>query len=265
MATIGISEFTFGYAFLYEQTRKNWANLKAAPVLPSLQKEKDEGWDAHLPLQGVDFYYQFKLSDHLSRGNSRYIADGTYSAPYYRLSLHRRDNNRQHQRLRKLAETNQNVYYVAPQFDTIDDFNAAFFSSQIADQSRLIPVRECDDINDGEQHHITFQLNQPQWSQHSERKHHEMSFVGRDIEKLYGATRRKWKPIDKGFAEALFERTAAAVRQVIEREDHRVARAALPLLDFNPRSAERNAVLLRASQVVSVVLGATLVIVGTSE
>ena len=61
MATIGISEFTFGYAFLYEQTRKNWANLKAAPVLPSLQKEKDEGWDAHLPLQGVDFYYQFKL------------------------------------------------------------------------------------------------------------------------------------------------------------------------------------------------------------
>jgi hypothetical protein len=48
MATIGISEFTFGYAFLYEQTRKNWTNLKAAPVLPSLQKEKDAGWDAEL-------------------------------------------------------------------------------------------------------------------------------------------------------------------------------------------------------------------------
>jgi hypothetical protein len=265
MATIGISEFTFGYAFLYEQTRKNWTNLKAAPILPSLQKEKDEGWDAHLPLNGVDFYYQFKLSDHLSRGNARYIADGTYSGPYYRLSLHRRDNNRQHQRLRKLAETNPNVFYVAPQFDTLDDFNAAFLSSQIAEQSRLIPVRDCEDIIDGEQHHITFQQNQPQWIQHSERKRHETSFVGHDIEKLFGATRREWKPIDKAFAEALFERTAVAVMQVIEREDRRVARAALPLLDFNPESAERNEVLLRASQIASVVLGATLVIVGTSE
>ena len=82
MATIGISEFAFGYAFLYEQTRNNWGNLQAAPVLPSLQKEKDEGWDAHLPLTGIDFFYQFKLSDHLSRGNASYIADGTYNAPY---------------------------------------------------------------------------------------------------------------------------------------------------------------------------------------
>ena len=265
MATIGISEFTFGYAFLYEQTRKNWANLKAAPVLPSLQKEKDEGWDAHLPLQGVDFYYQFKLSDHLSRGNARYIADGTYSGPYYRLSLHRRDNNRQHQRLRKLIEASPNVFYVAPQFDTIDDFNAAFLSSQITDQSRLIPVSECEDIFDGDQHDITFQLNQSQWLEHSETKRHEVSFIGRDMEKVYGGTRREWKPIDKPFADALFERTAGVVRQVIEREERRATRTALPLLDFNPRGAKRSEVLSRASQIASVVLGATLVIVGTSE
>jgi hypothetical protein len=264
MATIGISEFTFGYAFLYEQTRKHWANVKAAPVLPSLQKEKDEGWDAHLPLQGVDFYYQFKLSDHLSRGNASYIKDGTYVGPYYRLSLHRRDNNRQHQRLRELAKVNPNVFYVAPEFDTIDDFNAAFLSSQITDRSRLIPVSECKDIFDSDQHHISFQLNQVQWLEHSERKRHEMSFVGRDMEKLYGSTRRKWKPIDKPFADALFQRTAGVVRHVIEREEGRDA-AALPLLDFNPGRAERSELLLRASQIASVVLGATLVIVGSSE
>ena len=28
MASIGISEFTFGYAFLYEQTHANWGNLR---------------------------------------------------------------------------------------------------------------------------------------------------------------------------------------------------------------------------------------------
>jgi len=65
MAEIGISEFTFGYAFLFEQTQANWGGLKAAPVLPSLQQEEQEGWDARLPLNGTDSYYQFKLSDYL--------------------------------------------------------------------------------------------------------------------------------------------------------------------------------------------------------
>ena len=58
MAITGISEFSFGYAFLYEQTRRNWGTLRAAPILPSLQKEADEGWDANLPTHGVDYYYQ---------------------------------------------------------------------------------------------------------------------------------------------------------------------------------------------------------------
>jgi hypothetical protein len=54
MVEIGISEFTFGYAFLYEQTQANSSDLKAALVLPNLQQEKLEGWDARLPLTGTD-------------------------------------------------------------------------------------------------------------------------------------------------------------------------------------------------------------------
>ena len=46
MVAIGISEFTFGFAFLYESTMANWNDLVAAPVLPSLQQEQNEGWDA---------------------------------------------------------------------------------------------------------------------------------------------------------------------------------------------------------------------------
>jgi hypothetical protein len=88
MAEIGISEFTFGYAFLFEQTQANWGNLRAAPVLPSLQQEEQEGWDARLPLNGVDFYYQFKLSEYLWRGNATYIRNGMYNNPYYRIWLH---------------------------------------------------------------------------------------------------------------------------------------------------------------------------------
>jgi hypothetical protein len=85
------------------------------------------------------------------------------------------------------------------------------------------------------------------------------------MEKLYGLTRPKWQPIDKPFVDALFERTAMAVRQVLEREEAHVAGVAVPLLNFNPSGAGRTEVLLRASQIASVVLGATLVIVGSSE
>src|SRR5688572_27998574 len=101
MTITGLSEFSFGFAFLFEQTHRNWPGMKAAPVLPSLRQEADDAWDAHLPLQGLDYYYQFKLTDYLFNWNAKYIADGTYHSPYYRIAFHSRDNNRQHRRLRK--------------------------------------------------------------------------------------------------------------------------------------------------------------------
>ncbi len=265
MVQVGISEFTFGYAFLYEQTHANWGNLQAAPILPSLQQEEQAGWDAQLPLNGTDFYYQFKLTDYLSRSNASYIKDHTYAGPYYRLAFHRRNNNRQHQRLRDHSVTNPHTYYVAPEFNAADDFHAAFLAQQLTAQSRLIPVADCDDINDSDQHYITFQPNQVDWIQHSEKKLHDRSFSGRDLQKVYRESHRDWKRVNKPFTNALFEKTARVVRSVLEKEEPRAMQTALPLLDFDPNQAERGEILIRTSQILSVVLGVTLVLVGTSE
>ena len=185
MAAIGISEFTFGYAFLYEQTQTNWTNLRAAPVLPNLRQEQEEGWDAYLPANGIDYYYQFKLSDYLSRANATFIRDDTYDGAYYRIALYRKDNNRQHQRLRDHSRANPNTYYVAPEFNRVDDFHTAFLANQITNNSRIIPVSACDDILDSDQHYLTFQPGEPAWNQHSERKRHDLSFSGRELEALY--------------------------------------------------------------------------------
>jgi hypothetical protein len=100
MVSIGISEFTFGFAFLHEQTIAQWDGLTAAPILPSLQQEASAGWDAHIPLEGEAFFYQFKLTDYLFRSNATFIRDGTYSGPYYRIDLHKRNYNNQHRLLR---------------------------------------------------------------------------------------------------------------------------------------------------------------------
>lgn len=265
MASIGISEFTFGYAFLYEQTRANWVNLQAAPILPSLQQEQEAGWDAHLPTNATDFYYQFKLTDYLSRRNASFIADGTYAGPYYRLSFHRKDNNRQHQRLRDHSLANPNTYYVAPEFNSASNFHAAFLGQQLTAQSRIIPLADCDDVHDGNQHYITFQPNQVGWIQHSEKKRHERSFFGRETEKLYRESQNEWTRVDRDFAVNLFDKTAKVVRSVLQKEEPNAQAAALPLLKFNPNHAARKEILLKTSQILSVVLGVTLVLVGTNE
>ena len=101
MADLGLSEFTFEFSFLYEQVSKNWNNLQTFPLLPSLIKENKIGWDAMLPTKGAMYYYQFKQSELFYRGNAKYISDGTYHAPYFRIKLHKADYNKQHRILWK--------------------------------------------------------------------------------------------------------------------------------------------------------------------
>jgi hypothetical protein len=266
MAIVGLSEFTFGFGFLYEQTTANWGELKAAPILPSLQQEQDVGWDARLPLQGTDYYYQFKLTDYLERRNAKHIQDGTYDGAYYRFHLHKKNNNRQHQRLREHCTENPFTYYVAPEFNTLDSFNSSFVAKELRERSRLIALADCDDIADGQQHYITFRANDPGFTQHSSPKRHEQTAFGRNLPEVYRSSHQHWAAIDKPFAERLFEKTRDTVTRNLAREERfRIRREVKLLEDFVPQQASRREILLRAADVLSTFLGVTLVIVGTSQ
>jgi hypothetical protein len=264
MVALGISEFTFGFSFLYEQTRLHWGDLIAVPVLPNLRQEADQAWDAHLPTNGTDFYYQFKLSDYLVRGNAKYIADGTYNGPYYRFALHKKDENRQHQRLRQHAQSNPHTYYVAPEVFDLDAFNASFLAHQITPNSRIIPLQDCDDINDGEQHYITFQPGSLEWFQHSEKRRREKSFSGKEIVRFYEESRPGWKRIDEEYTANLLRNTVETSRKIAVVEQNMDQQPALPLQGFQPERERPETVLLQASQLLSAFFGLTLVIVGTN-
>jgi hypothetical protein len=263
MADIGISEFTFGYAFLFEQTQSNWGNLKAAPVLPSLQQEELQGWDAQLPLNGTDFYYQFKLSDYLSCRNATYLRDETYNSPYYRFWLHRRYENQQHRRLRQHCHGNPNTFYVTPEFNSIDEFNSRFLARQITSNCRIIPLNLCDDINDGNQHCITFQPGDPSWILHSEPNRQEKSYNGRELGALYESSSNRWHRIDASFAEQLLDKTREIAKKVIAEEGD--LRQVYPLLDEPVIERDRRHFLLRVADILSVTLGLTLVLVGSRD
>jgi hypothetical protein len=248
----GISEFTFGYAFLFEQTRRHWGTLVAAPLLPSLQQEADEGWDARLPTVGTPFFYQFKLSDYLWAGNSKYIRDGTYSRPYYRIALHRRDRNRQHRLLRRLTLRHPHTYYVAPEFTGIAKFNASF---------RLIPVERCRDYTDADQHFITYQPGDPAWIEHSEPLRHESSERGEGIESLYRTSEDQWRRIDLQYAQEWYSAMLEDVRSSrggTTRGEELTDYLLEGELDFQ----DRNAVLMAAAELVATHCGATTMLVG---
>jgi len=235
MVELGISEFTFGYAFLYERTRKYWDSLVAAPILPSLQQEAEKGWDARLPKRGCDFYYQFKLSDRLERTNARFIADGTYGGSYYRIKLYARNFNRQHRMLWRHAKSNQHTYYVAPEFETIDDFNQAFLSNTITEHSRLIPLRQCDNYSsyDSEQHYITYRENDSEFHQHSKASRHEKSRSGKELEKIYDESRQSWRPINEDFADEILEQTKEKLFTLTNEE-----RYVFSFVDFYEKEAD---------------------------
>jgi hypothetical protein len=141
--------------------------------------------DAHLPLIGDAFFYQFKLSDYLYRSNAKYIQEGIYPGPYFRLSLHQRDNNKQHRLLRAHWHNNPNTFYVAPELRTINQFNDAFLDRSLTQNSRLFSLGDCDDIDesDSSQHYLTFRHGIEEWNFHSEGKRKNRSFFGKNIER----------------------------------------------------------------------------------
>lgn len=267
MIAIGLSEFSFGYAFLHEQTLAHWNDLTAAPILPSLQQEANEGWDAHLPLHGDAFFYQFKLSEYLYRGNARFLRDGTYQSPYYRVTLHRRENNRQHRLLRAHALQNPNTFYVAPELRTVIAFNNAFLSHTLTGHTRLFSLTDCEDVDpaDGSEHCITFQQDAAAWDFHSERVRKERSFFGSRLEDLYRERTRIEQPIDLGFARGLLDRAVLSAREMAAPETEQAAALTRRLLEEPAIPLSRRDLLQRVADLSATVFGLTMVIVGTAN
>jgi hypothetical protein len=265
MALTDLSEFTFGFAFLFEQANRHWP-LKAVPILPSLQQEADQGWDAKLPTVAKDFYYQFKLSDYLANGNAKYIKDGTYSHPYFRFALHPRENNRQHRKLRQLAQTQPDTYYVAPEVHQFDVFTNAYLNGNLTAYSRLIPVKDCPDVSDGRQCYVSYQTGSTAWKFHGSRYDREISILGADLERFYRQSMKQASPLSDRFADDIFQRVRRAGFQALRTQPSEMLDEKMwpeILQDRRRKDTEsRRESLIAAAQILHAVFGCTLVLVG---
>ncbi len=205
MAKLGISEFSFSFSFLHEQVNRNGRPF-CVPVLPSLRRESDVGYDAKLPKKGIDYYFQFKMSDYLRGGNAKFIKDGTYRSLYYRIALHKAKKNKQHNLLYMLSQKNPYVYYVAPKLRTDQSFYDACVRRLVTVSSMMIPVDSCGYVSDSLQHFVTYPEFGYEWHFHSKPKRFDNAIEGERIVSHFAESSKNWVAINKEFALNVYER-----------------------------------------------------------
>lgn len=262
MVAIGFSEFSFGFAFLEEQLFRYRSGMRCAPILPSLREEAVQGFDAHLPARGIDFYYQFKISDYLWRKNATYLSDGTYSMPYYRFWV----DTAQHQRLFRLAQHKHYTFYVAPRMRNRETFDNAFLTNTVTPRSVLVPVHDCGKINDTG-HCITVPENSRGWKFHSEAKHFESEINGEELEGFIEKSRQHWQSIDDKFANKLVEGLLSHAEKTIEWKRLQVKKALEAFYHGYQETKSKDHIhkLLMAARISSYFFGANLILVGEKE
>ena len=204
------SEFSYGFAFAHEYVTRN-PGLKAAPELPSLVKEAETGHDLKLGYRGHSKYFQFKLSAFLNRRNTIHWKD--HLGSHYRVRVTTRprygrpSGTDQHTRLKRLATTVDDVFYVAPRFHSEYEFNGLFAQARVTDNSLWAPLKDLPWVTDDDVHFMTFTRNQkkPWW--HSEVVELKGDFTA---EEHYGRI-RETVTIDENFFKNLRGKLRAAV------------------------------------------------------
>ena len=122
----------------------------------------------------------------------------------------------------------------------------------------------CEDITDDAQHCITFGAGEEAWVIHSEEfRRHDRSYIGEQLGELYRESFRQWHKIDIGFVRFLFDKTREIARRVIAEEEPSRVSVQRPLLDDVTGGANRRELLLRTADILSAILGVTLVMVGS--
>lgn len=161
----GFSEFSYGYALTEDYVRNLSAPLIAAPVLPSLIEEADEGWDLKLSTPGIPILLQFKLSDYMKYRSAGQFA--TFNRPYYRFKLWPPKRSKQHEHLVKLDNGANNVHYVAPGFHLTSELNSAYLTQEVVKQSIFVRPSFVGNLPDDKQHFVAFARNQGgQWDKY---------------------------------------------------------------------------------------------------
>lgn len=207
------SEFSYGFAFTHEYI-SHTPGLTAAPELPSLIDEADKGYDLKLGYKGYPRFFQFKLSVYLNRSNAIHWLH--HYQPHYRVRLTTRvrpnqfRGTDQHSLLKRLADSVDSVYYVAPKFHSQAVFDRLFSRGVVTTNSLWAPLESLPLVHDNDVHYMTFTRTDatPVW--HSESVRLEGKFTAEEHYAAMGEA----ETIDEEFFRNLRLKLLVASREI---------------------------------------------------
>lgn len=155
------SEFSFGFGFINDLLGKLGPSIVAAPEFPSLIQEGTLGYDAKIDFPGLPLFFQFKLCEYMKHPLAREWPD--YVRPYFRFAITPANRSPQHNLLRDLARR-ELVFYIAPLFSTVWEFNRFFLAKQVSSRSIWIPLSRLPSTLNSDRHWVTYTSpNDPRW------------------------------------------------------------------------------------------------------
>jgi len=151
-----ISEFSYGFALTSELTRNN-NKLSAAPYFPTLYAEGrfQGGYDVAIEYLSAPIFLQFKLSERLIKSNAKEY--NLFNSSYFRYKIWSKKHSKQHQLLLELEKKYPNsVFYAAPSFSELNEFNKHYLNSQVAENSTFLSPNQIGEIKDLKEHCVVF-------------------------------------------------------------------------------------------------------------
>ena len=128
-----ITEISYSTALTYELVTQYGFLTLAAPTLPSLRKEVI--YQPGKKIKAEVLFIQYKLGDYIIGTGSSLKA--YWGIPYYRFSIHPRNKYKRHDLLRHLEGLTHLVYYVAPEFHTMNELYDSLMSRKVIANSRF--------------------------------------------------------------------------------------------------------------------------------
>lgn len=150
-----LTEFSYGFAVTSEIVNLENART-AAPVFPSLYDEgkKGGGYDVKISA-AIPIFLQFKLSQRMTGVRASQYSH--FGKPYYRFPITPPNISQQHQLLVNLEISGQSVFYIAPEFHTIDEFNGFFKNQAVVKNSAAFSPLEIGSLSDEVKHFMCFE------------------------------------------------------------------------------------------------------------
>ncbi|MGP9809872.1 hypothetical protein ACTZWT_00010 [Rhodopseudomonas sp. NSM] len=153
-----ISEFSYGFALTHELANLAGVGLKAAPIFPSLIEEGKSGggYDVKLDWVGIPVFLQFKRADCMKLATAKPVNTGAaLDLPFYRFPITPNWKSAQHDMLLSLDQGANEVFYVAPRFHLVREFNDAYIATSIVNRSFFIRPSAIGPLGDGD-HHVAY-------------------------------------------------------------------------------------------------------------